>query len=494
MNGTAGATVDAKLEELLPRRFSQTRTEVERTDFLVGISILGDLVMLLFGFALGYWIRFESGIMAFGREALGLKFTDYIGLISLGGIFLLLTFGYLNLYNTRSMPDFRNAAAILFRGMTFWVFAFLSLNFAVRLEPTASRIYLLISYVTCLSGLLVWRWGFHRVLQREAIACTLRKQILFIGWSSEAARITTRVEQDPHRPYAVVGWIPAPLGRTDLDTPKHVRMLGDCSELAQILKEHQVDVVILADLGLVFEEIVGLANLCEKELVEFKIIPSYFQILLSGLKLEPISGVPILGVSELPLDRPINRFAKRVVDLLGSIVGLALSAPILSVLAVLIYLESPGPIFYRQTRSGRNGTPFKIIKLRSMRLDAESDTGAQWAKKDDPRRLRIGAFMREWNLDELPQFWNVLKGEMSLVGPRPERPELIAGFRHQIPHYNARLASKPGMTGWAQVNGLRGNTSLEERVRYDLHYLETWNLWFDFQTMFQTFFKRENAY
>src|SRR5262249_51443743 len=160
-----------------------------------------------------------------------------------------------------------------------------------------------------------------------------------------------------------------------------------------------------------------------------------------------ISGVPILGVSSLPLDRVANRILKRTVDIAGSIVGLMISAPLIGVTGILIYLESPGSIFYRQLRTGRNGRNFQIIKLRSMRPNAESG-GAQWARPNDDRRLRIGAFLREWNLDEVPQFWNVLKGEMSLVGPRPERPELIAGFQYRIPHYNARLAAKPGMTGW----------------------------------------------
>ena len=492
MNATANA-VENPMQGLVPYRMAIPRSSVEKKDFLVTLSILGDLAMVLTGLVLGYWIRFTSGWITFGKEVKGLVFGDYVGLISMGAVFLLLTWGYLKLYSPRRIPSYTDAASIIFKGATFWVFAFLSVNLVLKFEPTISRIYLLTSYGACLLCVLAWRFLFHKLLRCEAVAKTLRQRILFIGWSNEAERIASRVVQDPTRQHEVVGWIPAPLGRRDIPTPSYVRQLGDCSELAALLERHEVDVVILADLGLVFEEIVGLANLCEKELVQFKIIPSYFQILLSGLKLEPISGVPILGVTELPLDRPVNRILKRCVDIVGGLVGLILSAPVIAVLGALVYLESPGSIFYRQTRTGRDGKSFKIIKLRSMRLDAEV-SGARWAEKDDPRRLRIGAFMREWNLDEVPQFWNVFKGEMSLVGPRPERPELIAGFRHQIPHYNARLASKPGMTGWAQFNGLRGNTSLEERVRYDLHYLENWSLWFDLQTMIRTFFKRENAY
>ena len=163
-------------------------------------------------------------------------------------------------------------------------------------------------------------------------------------------------------------------------------------------------------------------------------------------------------------------------------------------LRILIRREGPGPIFFKQIRTGRNGENFPIYKMRSMKVDAERGTGAQWAVENDPRRLKIGATMREWNLDEIPQFWNVLIGDMSLVGPRPERPELIKQFERDIPHYNPRHEVRPGITGWAQVNGLRGNTSLVDRIQYDLYYIENWSLWLDIQIMFLTFFRRKNAY
>jgi lipopolysaccharide/colanic/teichoic acid biosynthesis glycosyltransferase len=181
------------------------------------------------------------------------------------------------------------------------------------------------------------------------------------------------------------------------------------------------------------------------------------------------------------------------VDIIGGIVGLLLSIPIIIVFGILVYHESPGPIFYTQNRSGRGGRVFKIYKLRSMRLNADAK-GAQWAVQNDPRRLKIGEFMRKMNIDEVPQFWNVLKGDMSLVGPRPEMTELIANWKEEIIHYNARHFAKPGMTGYAQVNGMRGNCDLRERVRYDLFYLENWSLWLDFQILLKTFFVRTNAY
>ena len=498
MNATASTASNTPVRtgetELFPYRLSLPRTLVAQADFLVTIGMLGDIAMIFAGLALGYWVRFRSGLISIGNESPTLVFHDYLGLMGLGALFLLLTFGYLRLYNPRKIPGFRSAAMIVFKGTTFWLFAFVSLSLVMKFEPAISRIYVFVAWISCVGTMLLWRWLYSRLLRARSIASTLRKRILFVGWTSEAGRMAGLIEGDPDRPYEVAGWIPAPLGRGDHTTPRAVPLLGDCSELPTLLHKHDIDVVVLADLGLAYEEIVGLSNLCEKELIEFKIIPSYFQILLSGLQLEPVSGVPVLGVADLPLNRLVNRVLKRAVDILGGLIGLTLSAPIIAIFGAIIYLESPGPIFFKQVRTGRNGKNFKIIKLRSMRLDAESGTGVRWACKDDPRRLRIGKFLREWNLDEVPQFWNVLKGEMSLVGPRPERPELILNFKHQIPHYNARLASKPGLTGWAQVNGLRGDTSLEERVRYDLHYLENWSLWFDLQTMIQTFLKRDNAY
>jgi exopolysaccharide biosynthesis polyprenyl glycosylphosphotransferase len=252
--------------------------------------------------------------------------------------------------------------------------------------------------------------------------------------------------------------------------------------------------VVLADLSGPRERSMEIASLCEREMIGFKIIPACFRIFVSGLQLETISGTPLLGVSRLPLDNSINFFVKRVVDILGALIGLAISLPIMAIFGAIVYLESPGAIFYRQRRTGIVGRSFDIFKIRSMKLNAEEGTGAKWCTEADPRRLRIGAFMRKWNIDEVPQFWNVLKGEMSLVGPRPERPELIAQFKHQIPHYNARHHALPGMTGWAQVKGLRGDTDLSQRIRADIWYLENWSLMLDVQIMFLTFFKRANAY
>ncbi len=467
------------------------------SDFLITLGLLGDGVAIFFGVWLGYWLRFRSGWIPLwipaGENPPFYDFIAYFNLIIIGTIFLLLTFGYLQLYDTRNLLRFRHAAQIILTGSTFWLFAYLGVSLALKFEPPISRIYVLCAYVTSLAATLLWRRLFHTFLERESIACGLRQRLLFVGWNPDADRMAEQVEGSIHQSVTIMGYVPSARESAFSPPPPYITKLGDYADLPKLLKQSQIDIVVLNDLNMGTDQIVALANLCEKELVQFKIIPTYFQILVSGLHLETISGVPLMGVSQLPLDRFSNRLIKRTVDIVGATVGLVLSLPIIFVCGVLVYCESPGPIFYRQVRVGRNGKEFKIIKLRSMRPDAEQN-GVRWAEKNDPRRLKVGVFMREWNLDEVPQFWNVVKGEMSLVGPRPEMVELTDNFKEEIPHYNARLASKPGITGWAQVNGLRGNTSLVERVRYDLFYLENWSLWLDLQILVLTFFKRENAY
>jgi exopolysaccharide biosynthesis polyprenyl glycosylphosphotransferase len=275
---------------------------------------------------------------------------------------------------------------------------------------------------------------------------------------------------------------------------KGFRCLGNLSELEGLHDKENITLLIVDEAMLEFSQLQELAAVCSRSVINFRLIPSAFDILSTRLSTRVVAGVPLMGIQGVPFDLFHNRVAKRCVDIAGSIVGLILSAPIIMVCAILITRESPGPIFYRQIRLGRGGRTFEIIKLRSMKLDAEKETGAKWAVQDDPRRLKVGAFMRKWNLDETPQFWNVLKGEMSLVGPRPERPQFVESFSQSVRHYNLRHNCKPGLSSWAAVHGLRGNTSLTDRLDYDLYYFENWSLWLDFKTMVFTLLPPKNAY
>ncbi len=269
---------------------------------------------------------------------------------------------------------------------------------------------------------------------------------------------------------------------------------GEIDELPALVDTGSIDRIILADSSLGHDRIVSVLLLCERNLIEFQMVPDLFRVMTGSMDMQALDDIPLLGVSKWPLDFFWNRMLKRGFDVAGSVVGLLLGAPVMLAAAAAIRLSSPGPVFYRQERCGENGRCFILYKLRTMQVDAERDIGPVWTRPDDARRTRVGAFLREHNLDEIPQFWNVLKGDMSLVGPRPERPHFVERFKEDIGRYMWRHVSRPGMTGWAQVNGLRGDTSLEERVKYDLFYLENWSLSFDFKILMRTFLTHKNAY
>jgi exopolysaccharide biosynthesis polyprenyl glycosylphosphotransferase len=458
------------------------------------LCFAGDAVITIACLLAAFWLRFDTGLREFGVEAPGIILRDYSNYIIFGSASLLLVLAQKQMYEGSWLLQKRSTLKDVFVACLVWGTGFLGFSLFFKFQPPLSRVYVGLATVTTMTGLYTWRRLLYSYLRQESIAGKLRQRILVVGWTTYAQRLKELIENDPSPPYEVVCCVPTPEGTFQQEPPPGVQRFDSYNAIRRLLDTLALDIVLVADINMPVKQWEALASLCEKELVQFKVVPSYFSILVSGLYLETLSGIPILGVSRLPLDCMFNKLVKRLIDIVGAIVGLVLSAPLIAIFGGLVYLESPGPILYRQRRLGRNGKTFEMLKIRSMRLDAEKGGKVGWSKKDDPRRLRIGGFMRKWNIDEIPQFWNVLKGEMSLVGPRPERPELIRNFKHEIPHYNARHTVKPGITGWAQVNGLRGDTDLTERISHDLYYVEHWNLLFDFQTMFLTFFKNSNAH
>jgi exopolysaccharide biosynthesis polyprenyl glycosylphosphotransferase len=486
---------------LSPLKVAGRRTDLGLTDKsrqfphrVAFLCLAGDAVVVVICLVLAYWLRFDTVLRNLGVEAPGLSLVNYIHYIAFGSASLLLVLAQRQMYDFCWLLHRRAHLRDVLTSCLLWGICFLGFSLFFKFQPPLSRIYVSLASVTTMAGLYSWRRLFYAGLRHAVPVSELRQKILVVGWTAYAQRLKEIVENDSSHPYEVVGCMSTPDGKFLLEPPADVRRVGNYHELEKIFQRLAIDIVLVADGNLSVKHCEELASVCEKELLEFKVVPSYFTVLISGLYLETISGIPILSVSRLPLNRLFNKMIKRAADLIGGTIGLLLALPLIAVFGTLVYLESPGPIFYRQRRLGRNGKTFKLLKLRSMRLDAEGDGKVGWSRKDDPRRLRIGKFMRKWNIDETPQFWNVLKGEMSLVGPRPERPELISDFKHEIPHYNARHTVKPGITGWAQVNGLRGDTDLRKRIVYDLYYVEHWSLFFDLQAMVLTFFKYHNAH
>ncbi len=466
-------------------------TSAVSTDWIVCVAILGDFLAILLASTLALFCR---QVFDFGIQTKDFEPSDYLNIILLGTLTYQVLLQVNGAYRKHRFVHRFYILNVLLKTTAYWIIGFVTITFVFHIQSTISRLFIFWAVVNSMALLFAWRMLFRQFLFVGRLAAALRDRVLVVGWSKESDALAQQIARDPaHHPYEVIGCTPSAHGKFHLTPPPEVNVLGEYAGLRGLLREYRPEILIFADLEPVMGELVSLAQLCVKENVQFKVIPSFFQIFVSGLNLESISGVPVIGVSKLPLDYLHNRLLKQAVDIFGALVGLILSAPLILVFGIMIYRESPGPIFYTQTRSGRGGRPFQIYKLRSMKLNAEA-SGPQWCKENDPRRLKIGEFMRKTNIDEIPQFWNVLKGEMSLVGPRPERPELIENFKEEITHYNARHYAKPGLSGYAQVNGMRGNTDLKERVRYDLYYLENWSLWLDLQIMLKTFFVRTNAY
>ena len=308
-------------------------------------------------------------------------------------------------------------------------------------------------------------------------------------------RLIDHISDDPHWDYNVKGVVG--INPDHEKEPKSAPVLGNLEELSNIVATHDIEEVILTETELPRSQVLSVILECEKHMVEFRLVADLLGMVTSQVDMRAIDGVPLLGLKESPLSEGYNRFIKRLVDIVFSGIGLIVLSPVFLFISILVKVTSPGPIFYFQKRIGEDGRRFAMIKFRTMIQNAEKGVGRVWAKKDDPRRTKIGGFLRKTNIDELPQLVNVFKGEMSLVGPRPERPNFVGKFREDIPRYMARHKIKSGMTGWAQVNGLRGNTSIEERTKYDLHYIENWSLAFDLKIIFMTIMKlfvMENAY
>lgn len=461
---------------------------------LLVLQLLGDGVVAFCGLSIAFWLRFFTPLRSIGTTELGaLKYSAYLPLICIGTLFLIGSFSYLSLYDARLLLRPHRSLSIVLRAIIFWMLAFLGASLALKFEPTISRLFVAISCLTTYLVMIVWRLLFFVWLSRSRIRSHIVQRVLLIGWTNEAEKLSAAIRNDRNHPYEVAGYLSTKSGHGS-NYPNACQCLGSLEEIEDVIVGSSIDIVLVADFDLPTDRLQHISSLCERLYVQFKIAPTFFRIFVSNLHLQTISGMPVLGIEELPVSSLVNSLLKRALDIFGSLVGLFLSIPIMIIFAILIKRNGPGPIFYKQVRTGRHGHPFCIYKLRSMKVNAEQAGGAQWAVKDDPRRTKIGTFMREFNIDELPQFWNVLKGDMSLVGPRPERPELIVQFEKEIPHYNPRHETRPGITGWAQVNGLRGNTSLVERIRYDLYYLENWSIWFDIQIMLLTFIRRKNAY
>ncbi|HVC34018.1 MAG TPA: undecaprenyl-phosphate glucose phosphotransferase [Chloroflexota bacterium] len=460
---------------------------VYRTLILMAVDLLA--VVSAIGFA--HYLRFESGIFPYEEFH---PFRNYVGYLS---ILLLATVPVLaanGLYRPRRSISWVDHIYAIFTSMS--VAAAVAMVSSAVMWPDASSSRLMVAIGWLLTIVLVTLGRY--VVHRAQIAVRSRgvgvERLLIVGTGEPAHLVLDRVQHSPGIGYRPVGFVAETTGASAIHG---LPILGTLECIGEVVRLHEIHDVVIAIPTLSPQQLFDVVTQCSNEKVNIKVFPDLFQFMTSGVNIGDLNGLPLISVKDVAL-RGWNLALKRAMDILGSAAALVVLSPAMLLIAALIKLSSPdGPVFLIQERVGLDGRPFPIIKFRTMRPDAEKQTGAVWATPNDPRRTTVGGVLRRYSLDELPQLINVLVGDMSLVGPRPERPVFVEQFRRTIPRYFDRHREKAGITGWAQVNGLRGNTSIEERTAYDVWYIENWTLWLDVKILLKTVFvvfSDSNAY
>ena len=407
---------------------------------------------------------------------------------------LLLLYYAFNLYTSKRIQGRRLEIGNIVKANSLMLLIFLSVLMLSHMDDFSRQLVFLFYGIDTVLEVIV-RFLIRYVLVRMRKNGMNLKRILLVGYSRAAEEYIDRINSNPQWGYVVRGILDDNIERGTMY--KGVKVIGRIDNLLVILPQNHLDEIAIT-LGLneyyKLERIVGL---CEKSGVHTKFIPDYNNIIPTKPYTEDLLGLPVINIRRVPLNDPLNAAMKRAIDIFGAIVALILFSPIMLLTAILIKLTSPGTLIYCQERVGLHNRPFKMYKFRSMEVQAPEKEKSEWTTKRDPRVTPIGRVIRKTSIDEMPQLFNVLFGSMSLVGPRPERPYFVERFKEEIPRYMIKHQVRPGMTGWAQVNGYRGDTSITKRIEHDLYYIENWTLGFDFKILFLTFFKgfiNKNAY
>ena len=456
------------------------------------LHMLLDILVITLSYLCAWFIRFVWPLGA--TATISLKFQDY--LVALAFIIpgYLIIYQAFSLFAPMRMQGRRLVLANVLKANTVGFLLIIVALYMLRLSDF-SRIMILIFYFvnTCLEwGLRMLIYYILRDMRKRGLN---QRQMVLIGYSRAAEEYIDRIIQNPQWGYVVRGILDDNVAS---GTVYHgVKVIGRIANLNYILPANRLDEIAIT-LGLSeyyrLEEIVAL---CEKSGVHTKFIPDYNKIIPTKPYTEDILGLPVINIRYVPLTNTFYALVKRCMDIVGSFAAIVLASPVMLLMSILVKLTSPGPLIFRQERVGMHNKTFWMYKFRSMEIQPAEEEKKSWTVKDDPRVTRVGRFMRRTSIDELPQLFNILKGDMSLVGPRPERPFFVEKFREEIPRYMVKHQVRPGLTGWAQVNGYRGNTSIRKRIEYDLYYIENWSIGLDIKILFLTIFKgfiNKNAY
>lgn len=454
---------------------------------------VADAVIIVASWFAAYWLRFYWTPIEFGGSGEMPAFETYSSLAPLVGVLWVTVFTLMRLYESQRLTKLRTELAITLQAHLVATFLFIAITYTFK-EYHYSR--LVIAYFGSLGALALL--GF-RILLRTVLR-HLRsngynlRHLLIVGEGNQVQQLVEHLEGTVELGLRVTGVVTAKAHGQKTLFGK--RVLGSYENLDEVLEDYKVDGVLVA-LPLSRQHIARkILTALADEPIEVHVLPDIGEYATLGCEVERFYGLPVLRINESPMNG-WAAFLKRSTDFLAALVGMILISPLLLLIALAVKLTSKGPVLYAQERMGLDGKTFNMLKFRSMRIDAETESGAVWARKGDDRCTPLGAFLRKTSLDELPQLWNVVRGDMSLVGPRPERPVFVNRFRKEIPHYMLRHKVKAGITGWAQINGWRGNTSLDRRIECDLYYIQHWSYLFDLKILTMTLWKgfvNKNAY
>lgn len=450
-----------------------------------------DIVLFILSFLLAFWLKFNYysplsrlvGIPVFGYPPILRSYTQILFILVPT---YLIAFQLCNLYGPKRSRSRRVEVANIVKANIITIFVFATVLFFTKRQEVYSRWFMAYFFIVNVVFSVAFRMSLRIILNKFRKKGYNLKHILLVGYSRAAESFIDNVKRSPEWGYAIHGIADdnKPIGYTYRDVP----VITTSDGLPELLAKNKLDEIVVTlslDEYAKLEHIVGI---CEKSGVHTKFVPDYNRIIPTKPYTEDMNGIPVINIRHVPLNNFVNKTIKRAVDIVGSLCGLIVFAIPMLIVAIIIKTTSKGPLIFSQVRVGLHNREFKMYKFRSMREQTAESEKKAWTVKDDPRVTPIGKFIRKTSIDELPQLFNVLKGDMSLIGPRPERPYWVEQFKEEIPRYMIKHQVRPGMSGWAQVNGYRGDTSIEKRIEHDLYYIENWTLGLDIKILFLTIF------
>ncbi|MBR3825866.1 MAG: undecaprenyl-phosphate glucose phosphotransferase [Lachnospiraceae bacterium] len=458
------------------------------------MHVVMDALITIISYALAYVLKFyviDAGSMGIGV----LPPKDYFSMLLFLVPAYVLLYYLCNVYGPKRTGKQHREIGAIIKANTVGMALYIVILYIFVQEINYSRSMMAIFYVLNIVITTISRIILRKTLHSMRKRGYNLKHVLVVGYSRAAESYIDRLQWNPHWGYVVCGVLDDFVPRDTLY--KGVKVLGEIDRLQEILQNSKLDEIAIALSLRDYDRLEEIVNICEKSGVHTKFIPDYNSLIPSSPYTEDLMGLPVINIRYVPLTNTGNMVIKRAMDIAGALFGIIITSPILLIIAVLVKITSPGPIIFKQERVGLHNVPFYMYKFRSMEQQTEADEKKAWTVKNDPRVTPIGKFIRKTSLDELPQLFNILKGDMSLVGPRPERPLFVDKFKEEIPRYMIKHQVRPGLTGWAQVNGYRGDTSIKKRIEYDLYYIENWTFSFDIKIILLTFitgFINKNAY